>query len=241
LRNTTHWGKIEATRSLVLCSFSYSKHANERWFFQPSLTLSPVSGELPRCKFRNYSGEFFANLLAVSYTKGRWCYWLLLCEKDILWRKLPYHSSPFQMRKERKRWNVLRSFALLWKRASPRRRLARTQKLAASTIQSWVKRYREKSLAGLANNVARSDKGKSRRLPTEAIQLIEGLALQTPPRSIASIHRQIVGIAKEQGWPAPGYNRVYTIVKKLDPALVTMAHQGAAAYRPLSKGGRFFV
>lgn len=109
--------------------------------------------------------------------------------------------------------------------------VARTQKVGASTIQSWVKRYREKGLAGLANNVARSDKGTSRRLPTEAIQLIEGLALRTPPRSIASIHRQIVDIAKEQGWPAPGYNRVYTIVKKLDPALVTMAHQGAAAYR----------
>src|SRR5689334_8450225 len=56
----------------------------------------------PCCKFRNYSGEFFANLLAVSYTKGRWCYWLLLCEKDMLWCKLPYHSSPFQRRKEHK-------------------------------------------------------------------------------------------------------------------------------------------
>src|SRR5205807_6927932 len=84
---------------------------------------------------------------------------------------------------------------------------------------------------GLANNVARSDKGKSRRLPTEAIQLIEGLALQTPARSAASIHRQVTPIAKEQGWPPPSYHRVYTIIKKLDPALVTLAHQGAAAYR----------
>ncbi len=76
---------------------------------------------------------------------------------------------------------------------------ARTHQIAASTIQSWMKRYREKGLAGLANNVARSDKGKSRRLPTEAIQLIEGLALQTPPRSAASIHRQVTTIAKAQG------------------------------------------
>jgi hypothetical protein len=47
LRNTTHWGKIEATRSLVLCLFAYPKHANERLFFQPFLTFSPVNGELP--------------------------------------------------------------------------------------------------------------------------------------------------------------------------------------------------
>jgi tetratricopeptide (TPR) repeat protein len=29
----------------------------------------------------------------------------------VLWRKLPYHSSLFQRRKERKRWNVWRSFS----------------------------------------------------------------------------------------------------------------------------------
>ncbi|HLW00081.1 MAG TPA: Mu transposase C-terminal domain-containing protein [Ktedonobacterales bacterium] len=109
--------------------------------------------------------------------------------------------------------------------------VARTHHLAASTIQSWIKRYRDKGLSGLANNVGRSDKGKSRRLPPEAIRLIEGLALQTPPRSAASIHRQASTMAKEQGWPIPSYHRVYTIIKQLDPALVTLAHQGAAAYR----------
>ena len=109
--------------------------------------------------------------------------------------------------------------------------VARTHQIAPSTVQQWIKRYREKGLAGLANNVARSDKGKSRSLPAEAIQLIEGLALQTPPRSAASIHRQVSTIAKEQGWPTPSYHRVYTTIKKLDPALVTLAHQGAAVYR----------
>ena len=39
--------------------------------------------------------------------------------------------------------------------------VARTSKQAPSTIQLWMKRYQEKGLAGLANNVARSDKGKS--------------------------------------------------------------------------------
>jgi putative transposase len=108
--------------------------------------------------------------------------------------------------------------------------VARSHQVAPSTVQQWIKRYREKGLCGLANHVVRSDKGKSRRLPPEAIQLIEGLALQTPPRSAASIHRQVSTIAREQGWPAPSYYRVYTTIKQLDPALVTLAHQGTAAY-----------
>jgi hypothetical protein len=40
----------------------------------------------------------------------------------------------------------------------------------------WIKHYREHGLTGLADAKARSDKGKSRRLPTEAVTLIEGLS-----------------------------------------------------------------
>jgi putative transposase len=112
-----------------------------------------------------------------------------------------------------------------------RAQVARTSQMAPSTVQLWIKRYREKGLAGLANNVVRSDKGKSRKLPETAIQLIEGLALQKPPRSMAAIHRQVTTIAQEQGWKPPSYDRVRHIIKGLDPALVTFAHQGAAAYR----------
>src|SRR5216684_1222685 len=108
--------------------------------------------------------------------------------------------------------------------------VARTHQLPPSTVQLWIKRFREKGLAGLAN-ATRSDKGKSRSLPEQAITLVEGLALQTPLRSAASIHRQVVEIAKEQGWKPPSYERVRQIIKNLDPALVTMAHEGAAAYR----------
>jgi hypothetical protein len=48
---------------------------------------------------------------------------------------------------------------------------------------------------------------------------------------MAAIHRQVSAIAKEQGWVPPSYDRVRQILKNLDPALVTMAHQGAAVYR----------
>jgi putative transposase len=108
--------------------------------------------------------------------------------------------------------------------------IARTHQLSKSAVQRWVKRYREQGLAGLVTT-ARKDKGKSRRLPEQAITLVEGLALQTPPRSAAAIHRQVVEIAKAQEWKPPSYERVRQIIKSLDPALVTLAHQGAAAYR----------
>ena len=49
--------------------------------------------------------------------------------------------------------------------------VARASKKAPSTIRLWIKRYREKGLAGLANRVSRSDKGASRRLPDTAIRL----------------------------------------------------------------------
>jgi putative transposase len=107
---------------------------------------------------------------------------------------------------------------------------ARTHQLSLRTTQRWIKNYREQGLAGLADPT-RADKGTSRKLPQTAIHLVEGLALQTPPRSAASIHRQVVGIAQQQGWKPPSYGRVRQIIKNLDPALVTMAHQGAAAYR----------
>ena len=82
-------------------------------------------------------------------------------------------------------------------KASP---VARTQNIPASTVRRWMKQYRDKGLPGLADAKARSDKGKSRRLPASAITLVEGLALQTPRRSMAAIHRQVVAIAAE---PSP--------------------------------------
>jgi putative transposase len=109
--------------------------------------------------------------------------------------------------------------------------VASTHNISVSTIRRWVKRYREKGLAGLADAKVRSDKGKSRRLPPDAISLIEGLALQKPQRSMAAIHRQVIAIAEEQGWKPPGYDRVRQIIKNIDPALLTLAHEGEAVYR----------
>ena len=108
--------------------------------------------------------------------------------------------------------------------------VARTHTIPASRVRRWVKHYREKGLAGLADARTRSDKGKSRRLPADAITLIEGLALRPPRHSMAAIHRQVRDIAQQQGWSPPSYARVRQIIKNLDPVLVTLTHQGTAAY-----------
>ena len=100
--------------------------------------------------------------------------------------------------------------------------IVRTHQLSKSAVQRWVKRYREQGLAGLVTT-ERKDKGKSRTLPDQAITLVQGLALQTPPRSAAAIHRQVVEIATKQGWKPPSYERVRLIIKSIDPAFVTLA------------------
>src|SRR6266568_3736786 len=167
----------------------------------------------------------------IRYTKGRWCCWLPSYEKE---RVMAEPFLPLTALTEAQRTQALERFTIIrpaLEEGVSRAQVARTSQIAPSTVQLWIKRYREKGLAGLANNVARSDKGKSRKLPETAIQLIEGLALQKPPRSMAAIHRQVTASAQEQGWKPPSYDRVRHIIKGLDPALVTFAHQGAAAYR----------
>jgi putative transposase len=77
---------------------------------------------------------------------------------------------------------------------------------------------------------ARSD-ADAHRLPADLVGVIEGMGLKKPRTSGAAIHRHISDIAKEKGWPVPSYSTVYGIISDLDPAMVTLAHDGAAAFR----------
>ncbi len=94
--------------------------------------------------------------------------------------------------------------------------IARRLGLMARTLQRWLRRYHADGLSGLGRRV-RADAGW-RRLPADLERLIEGLALRTPPPSVASVHRRVASVAREQGWPVPSYGRVYDIVRHLDPA-----------------------
>nr|WP_220199342.1 DDE-type integrase/transposase/recombinase [Ktedonospora formicarum] len=108
--------------------------------------------------------------------------------------------------------------------------VARERGVPLKTLQRWVRQYREDGLCGLARP-PRVDRGKRRGISEEVVKVVEGLALRTPRRSLATIHRQVSKIALEQGWEEPSYTQVYRIVKELPPALVTLAQQGAGMYR----------
>jgi putative transposase len=111
----------------------------------------------------------------------------------------------------------------------PLAQVAQEHRIPLRTAQRWVTQYRTYGIAGLIR-APRADRGQHRRIVPELQRLIEGLALQRPPPSAATIHRQIGPIAREHGWPLPSYTSVYALIHQLDPALVMLAHHGPKVY-----------
>jgi putative transposase len=107
--------------------------------------------------------------------------------------------------------------------------VARNAGVPLRSAQRWLARYRAAGLAGLVR-ATRSDTGH-RKLPADLVALIEGLALRKPRPSIAAIYRKITALATKRHWTPPSYSSVYGIVRRLDPAMVTLAQDGAAAFR----------
>lgn len=113
--------------------------------------------------------------------------------------------------------------------AVPLARVAAEAGIPIRTVRRWIARYRADGPAGLARP-RRPEAGK-RTFPQELVELIEGMALIKPPPSIATIHRRITGLAGERGWRPPSYGSVRSIVGRINPAMATLAHEGAAAFR----------
>lgn len=108
--------------------------------------------------------------------------------------------------------------------------IAQQHSLSRRTLRRWVQRYGTEGLAGLVRQ-RRTDCGRPRRLSPALHQCVEGLALQTPPLSIAVIHRQICELAQQNQMRPPSYSLIYAMVRQLPAALTTLAHQGSKAYR----------
>ena len=106
---------------------------------------------------------------------------------------------------------------------------ARAADMPLRTTQRWAAQYLSGGLAGLVRS-RRSD-ARQRKTSSDLVELIEGLALQKPRLSAATIHRRVTAIAETRHWQAPSYAAVHAIIQELDPALLTLAHDGAAAYR----------
>lgn len=108
--------------------------------------------------------------------------------------------------------------------------VSKNTKKAYSTLYRWVKAYKSEGLIGLIDK-KRTDNGKCRVVNNDLKFFIEGLALQKPRPSIASIHRKTVEIAKKNNLKEPSYQTVYNIVKKINPTLITLAQEGTKAYK----------
>jgi putative transposase len=111
----------------------------------------------------------------------------------------------------------------------PLARIALAHGLEIRTVRRWVKRYQQLGLVGLVRQ-PRADRDR-RRLPPELLRLAEGLALRKPPPTAAFVHRQVSEVAAQHGWAVPSYSDIYDIIRKLDPALVSLAHDGPKVYR----------
>ena len=124
-----------------------------------------------------------------------------------------------------RRWLVLRAHL---EDGVPLTHVAAQSGIPQRTLQRWLARYRAGGLAGLGR-AARADRGRS-SFPEPLRLLVEGLALRTPVPSAAQVHRQVTAVAVQEGWPVPSYSWVYAIIRGIDPALRTLAVEGAKRY-----------
>lgn len=106
--------------------------------------------------------------------------------------------------------------------------VARSAGMDVRTARRWVRRYRLHGLSGLCRK-PRHDRAKAQR-SLELHQVIEGLALRKPRLSAATIHRKVRELAKELGQAIPSYSTVYSVVRRIAPPLMKMAHEGTKAY-----------
>lgn len=108
--------------------------------------------------------------------------------------------------------------------------IAQEANMSSRTAQRWMAAYKQEGLTGLAK-CPRGDRGHCHKLPLQLEKVIEGLALKKPKPSMASVQRQAAEISTRYGWPEPTYRQVRGIIGRLDPALASLAHEGAAGYK----------
>ena len=84
----------------------------------------------------------------------------------------------------------------------PLTHVARHHGIPLRTAQRWLAQYRREGFVRLTRR-PRRDRGQPHGLPSELTRIIEGLALRTPPPTVALVHRQVREIALQNGWPVP--------------------------------------
>jgi putative transposase len=107
--------------------------------------------------------------------------------------------------------------------------VSRANGVPVPTLRRWLRLFRRHGMAGLQRRT-RQDRGKRHKVTAELSAAIEGLALDRPRRSVASIHRAVRGLAAQRGEAPPSYATVYAVTRGIDPDLMMFAHDGTKAY-----------
>ncbi|MFB4166276.1 Mu transposase C-terminal domain-containing protein [Alteribacillus sp. JSM 102045] len=108
--------------------------------------------------------------------------------------------------------------------------IASESSVSLRTLQRWVQHYRKGGFRALIPK-HRSDQGIRRKISSQLVSVIEGLALKKAPPSIASIHRKVEKMAIEHGWETPTYATVYDIIQRLPLSVRTLGNEGSASYK----------
>ena len=124
------------------------------------------------------------------------------------------------------RWRILR---LHVEDDIPLATLVRETGIGLRTLQRWNHDYAVAGIDGLKPS-ARADAGTQRTDP-DLVAFVEQLGLTKPRPGMAALHRLAMAEADRIGCARPSYSTVRSILHRLDPALVTLALDGPAAYR----------
>ncbi|MXS75455.1 helix-turn-helix domain-containing protein (plasmid) [Microbacterium proteolyticum] len=124
------------------------------------------------------------------------------------------------------RWRILR---LHVEDDIPLATLVRETGIGLRTLQRWNHDYAVAGIDGLKPS-ARADAG-TRRTDPDLVAFVEQLGLTKPRPGMTALHRLAMAEADRIGCARPSYSTVRSILHRLDPALVTLALDGPAAYR----------
>jgi transposase-like protein len=118
------------------------------------------------------------------------------------------------------RFKIIRLFL---EESIPLPTLAQQHDVSMRTLHRWVQQYQQGGLVTLCRK-PRTDRGTHRVFSPDLVEVIEALALQLPRLSVATIARQVADLETQRGLVAPSYDRVYDVVRQIDPALLTTPH-----------------
>jgi putative transposase len=107
--------------------------------------------------------------------------------------------------------------------------ISRQSALPLRTLRRWASRFHCQGIKGLTRQ-PRADKGTLHSLPPAQKQLIEALALAKPRHSVMAICRTVCALPANGQHKCPGYTTVFRIVRAIDPALLSLAHEGSKVY-----------